>query len=308
MKPLTLAAGATCAACAAAIPSIASAQGSFVIEHDVQPRVVDNRIETDAVPHGGGSPVPDVQYFGYEFGEDPKDPFFLADPGFDAEPGSGLPGGSVLSFSVDRHLAYWNGAARVSFTTPPGGETLRLNFGLSEVTVGGTSAPQPGFAIGTVAPDGSLHRHLNSFLQGPGGGGTPATGVYFTNIRLVSSAGSVAPSDSLYMIFNNGAPEAQYEAALEYLSDPLPGDANFDGAVNLSDFNILAANFGASDRFWYQGDFTGDGRVNLQDFNVLAGRFGQTNAPPGTAVPEPSSATLVWALASLVLVRRRKTR
>jgi hypothetical protein len=194
----------------------------------------------------------------------------------------------------------------VSFSTPSGGETLRFNFGFSDVTVGGTSAPQPGFAIGTVAADGSLHRHLNTFLQGPPGGGAPADGVYFTNIRLVSSAGSIAPSDALYLIFNNGATEAQFDAALQYINNPLPGDANFDGAVNLQDFNILASNFGATERFWYQGDFNGDLRVNLQDFNLLAGHFGQNNATPGAAVPEPSSAALVSALVSPLLLARRR--
>src|SRR5687767_1269327 len=201
MKPINRATGALCAL---AIPSLAYARGTFVIEHDVQPHVVNDRIETDAVPHGGGGVVPDVQHFGYEFGEDPKDPFFLADPGFDAEPGSGLPGGSQLGFNVARHLAYWNGAGRVSFTTPPNNETLRFNFGADDVTVTGTSGPQNGFSIGTIAPDGSLHRHLNTLLQGPNASTDPTDGVYFTNIRLTSSSPSIAPSDSLYMIFNNG--------------------------------------------------------------------------------------------------------
>ena len=57
------------------------------------------------------------------------------------------------------------------------------------------------------------------------------------------------------------------------------GDANRDGRVNLSDFNVLAANFGQSNRKFSQGDFTYDGQVNLGDFNVLASRFGQAVAP-----------------------------
>jgi hypothetical protein len=57
------------------------------------------------------------------------------------------------------------------------------------------------------------------------------------------------------------------------------GDANRDGRVNLQDFNVLAANFGQSNRKFSQGDFTYDGQVNLGDFNVLASRFGQAVAP-----------------------------
>ena len=63
----------------------------------------------------------------------------------------------------------------------------------------------------------------------------------------------------------------------------LNGDANRDGRVNLADFNILASNFGGTNRTFSQGDFTYDGNVNLQDFNILASRFG-TSVGPETAM------------------------
>jgi hypothetical protein len=65
----------------------------------------------------------------------------------------------------------------------------------------------------------------------------------------------------------------------------LAGDATRDGRVNLNDFNVLAANFGGSNKTFSQGDFTYDGQVNLEDFNILAGRFGaavSTSAPDAT--------------------------
>ena len=62
----------------------------------------------------------------------------------------------------------------------------------------------------------------------------------------------------------------------------LTADANHDARVNLSDFNILASNFGQQPRDFTQGDFNYDGRVNLQDFNILATRFGTVlTAPSG---------------------------
>ena len=64
----------------------------------------------------------------------------------------------------------------------------------------------------------------------------------------------------------------------------LQGDANHDGAVNLNDFNALAANFGQSNRNFSHGDFNYDGTVNLQDFNLLAARFGAVLAPSKTSV------------------------
>jgi hypothetical protein len=63
----------------------------------------------------------------------------------------------------------------------------------------------------------------------------------------------------------------------------LAGDANRDRVVNLSDFNILAANFGQSGRNYSHGDLNYDSIVNLQDFNILASRFGTTLPSPQPA-------------------------
>ena len=58
----------------------------------------------------------------------------------------------------------------------------------------------------------------------------------------------------------------------------LPADFNRDGAVNLSDFGVLRANFGTGGfvRSVLQGDATGDGNANLADFGILRGSFGRT--------------------------------
>jgi uncharacterized delta-60 repeat protein len=64
----------------------------------------------------------------------------------------------------------------------------------------------------------------------------------------------------------------------------LSADANRDRAVNLQDFNRLAANFGQSGRTFSQGDFNYDDQVNLVDFNILAGRFGAAIAPSARPV------------------------
>jgi hypothetical protein len=62
----------------------------------------------------------------------------------------------------------------------------------------------------------------------------------------------------------------------------LAGDATRDGRVNLDDFNVLAANFGQTNRTFSQGDFNYDGQVNLEDFNILASRFGTAVSGPST--------------------------
>jgi type VI secretion system secreted protein Hcp len=119
--------------------------------------------------------------------------------------------------------------------------------------------------------------------------------------------GTVAPTSLSYDAATNTAtftfaaplPDGRYRATLAGpgITDPagnplqasprfdfffLLGDANHDGNVNLSDFNLLAANFGQSPRDFTQGDFDYNGIVNLSDFNLLAARFGTTLPASGS--------------------------
>jgi hypothetical protein len=65
----------------------------------------------------------------------------------------------------------------------------------------------------------------------------------------------------------------------------IAGDANEDGAVDVSDLSILAANYGTtSGATWGLGDFTGDGAVDVSDLSLLAANYGTG-----------SSDTLTWA-------------
>jgi hypothetical protein len=85
-------------------------------------------------------------------------------------------------------------------------------------------------------------------------------------------------------------------------------DANLDGTVDTLDFNVLAANFGASGTYWVRGDFNYDGTVDTLDFNSLAANFG-LSAPTttGSLVPEPTSIG-VSAVSMLLLRSRRRKR
>jgi hypothetical protein len=91
----------------------------------------------------------------------------------------------------------------------------------------------------------------------------------------------------------------------------IPGDANGDGTVNLSDFLVLRRNFGQSVGF-AGGDFNGDGTVNLSDFLILRRNFG---SGPGSGalddwyatVPEPAGLA-VLAVVPACLMRRRRGR
>jgi hypothetical protein len=106
----------------------------------------------------------------------------------------------------------------------------------------------------------------------------------------------------------------------------LVGDANLDGVVNSTDFDILAANFNQSITGWDQGDFNYGGNVNATDFDELAANFNQTVSGAASAgdvaaldafavvngidlasVPEPASAAIEVMAGLGILCRRRRS-
>ena len=105
----------------------------------------------------------------------------------------------------------------------------------------------------------------------------------------------------------------------------LLGDANLDGAVNGSDFAILATNFNKAVSGWDPGDFNYDGAANGSDFASLAANFNKgasqsdvtqaeetalttfaANNSLLASVPEPTSFGLLTLTAVSVMARRRR--
>jgi hypothetical protein len=69
----------------------------------------------------------------------------------------------------------------------------------------------------------------------------------------------------------------------------LSGDANHDGTVNALDFNILATNFGKSNKTFADGDFNYSGTVDTSDFTALAGKFGASVPTSATVLSAPAN-------------------
>ena len=89
------------------------------------------------------------------------------------------------------------------------------------------------------------------------------------------------------------------------LGGELPGDANGDGSVDVSDLGILATNYGTiGGMVWADADFTADGNVDVSDLGILATNYGTTSA---SAVPEPSSVVLLLGVLSASLLWRRRS-
>jgi uncharacterized delta-60 repeat protein len=158
----------------------------------------------------------------------------------------------------------------ISFTSNVGATLSLSDLSLVNLTTGTTPAPgtmnlsyDPGTNVAMVTFPGLPNQNL-------------ADGRY----RLTLSASGISDVNGFRLDGNgDGVPGDDYVHNFVFLV----GDANHDGRVNLSDFNILAANFGQSPRDFTQGDFNYDAVVNLDDFNILAARFGVVLAGPGAA-------------------------
>ena len=87
----------------------------------------------------------------------------------------------------------------------------------------------------------------------------------------------------------------------------LRGDANLDGVVDVSDFNIWNGAKFTANSHWCSGDFNADGSVDVSDFNEWNGNKFNTSDSV-TAIPEPGSLgmMLLAGLFGLRLVRRKR--
>jgi len=87
------------------------------------------------------------------------------------------------------------------------------------------------------------------------------------------------------------------------LAAQIPGDANGDGVVNISDLAILASHYGTkTGATWAEGDFNADGAVNISDLSILGAHWGNVlPAPTVTLTPSLSTitsgntVTLTWS-------------
>jgi len=159
--------------------------------------------------------------------------------------------------------------------------------------------------------------------SGFNGGAWTGSGITSTAAQTNSGSYGVGYADAS----DPGNPAGLASGQIEIMYTLL-GDANLDGAVNGTDFAIMAANFNKADQpghsGWDEGDFNYDGSVNGADFAELAANFnkGASQSAVGSSdlaalnsfaasnglasVPEPACVGLLVLGGAGALARRRR--
>ena len=151
------------------------------------------------------------------------------------------------------------------------------------------------------------------------------------NLRLYEADGyslgamldlSVSTVDNVEHIFQDRLTTGRYvlevdsdtsgvDFTLAWSSDVVRwGDANFDGAVDVSDLSVWLSNRMMMDKIWETGDCNNDGAADVSDLSIwLSNRMTSSDSmPPAamTSVPEPASIMLL-ACGAAMLIRRRRS-
>ena len=150
--------------------------------------------------------------------------------------------------------------------------TLRVSFSTASVTIG--AEPVTGFSL-QVQPDGGFHKHPNFFLQGPNGA-DPEAGAFILETRLEINEPGVDASDSVFVVFDNMAPELQ-SSAVAYLEDILdapvcPTDVDQDGSVGFADVLSLLVDWGCGT--CPDSDVDNSGFVDFSDLLAVIANWG----------------------------------
>ena len=238
------------------------------------------------------------------------------------------------------------GAAVVPDNDPTAGLLLR---NLSSLTIGsgakvtvaaGSPSTATVLSLGSLSDGGTLDLNNGELYINYGTGPDPiasiaawiATGYaggHWNGTGIVSTQAITNPSYGLgYADWADPGNPAGLSSGQVEVMYTLLGDANLDGKVNGTDFNLMAANFNqAVTDGWDKGDFNYDGKVNGSDFVLLADNFNQfasqsavsaadlaaldsfaaANGISLASVPEPAATGLLVMAGLGILNRRRRS-
>lgn len=211
---------------------LAAATAAAARAHDdVVPYAFNGKLVTGGHDDGTLTDTLEMRVYGFDFGEEPSDPYFIGDPGFNngafaigVFPNNGLlPAGFTLGFDVVTNLQYWDGAGGVSFAAAPADIELGLQRGSFTTYVSGTGQTGTVPTIGSTGGLGRLHVHLGSLLNYTDGIDpalpNPPDGIYMLGMTLKLPGSGLADSETLYFVFNNGLDEDVHDLAIDWVQN-----------------------------------------------------------------------------------------
>jgi Concanavalin A-like lectin/glucanases superfamily/Dockerin type I domain len=146
------------------------------------------------------------------------------------------------------------------------------------------------YVVGTYQPNQAMRLYVNGVLVGQRTSGIPSqiyssTADFWAGLQFDSSIGNHLPGlideVAIYARALSAAEIAAHFAA--GLAEPVPGDVNFDGVVNIFDVNVVSAHWNEAGP---AGDANSDGVVDIFDINLISSHW---TAGGSAAVPEPAS-------------------
>ncbi len=183
-------------------------------------------------------------------------PNFASNPGFDCLPRT-FPTGTRTGFRITDALRMWNGTD-IDSVSPA---RMNVSFITLNVDTPATPAVVEGFTL-AVGSNGQWHRHLDFVL------GEPADdGFYVLTLQLFSTSTLIAPSNDIYIIFNQNMPRTAEQEVVTYVTSlitppPCPADFNGDGGVDGGDVESFFVAWSASEP---SADVNIDGGVDGAD-------------------------------------------
>jgi hypothetical protein len=199
---------------------------------------------------------------------------------------------------------------------------LTILQGMVAVGVKGTPADSTGTSlVGSLSiTAGAQLDVMNNVLIVQPLAASKATALALLQSELASHEvlSSALPAGTVLALVDNGSFVTPYSSFAGQNVDSnslivaalLPGDANADGTVDLSDLSAVLSHFGGTNANWTAGNFDGSSTIDLTDLADVLNNFGMSS-PSGavgsassSAAPEPAS-LLVLALGAFCLSRRR---
>lgn len=252
--------------------------------------VADNHVLVSrALTDGSTEPF---RVFADRFGKlGPSLPNRTPDPGFNAIPGQFI-SGQAVGITIRRAARKWTpdplDSSRGDFCTIPE-ERIEIRKSTAIITTPLTDPADllgPSVELGVTDPvDGQFHEHGVFWLTTPFNAGVYLVELSIWVIDPPPASVSIAPSDPVWLVFNQNRPQAEVEAAVNWLiasvasvpgtggslcpPPPCPCDFNGQSGLTVQDiFDFLAAYFAGA------ADFNNDSITSVQDiFDFLSCYF-----------------------------------